>query len=277
METAGHSDIIQGCPAFFVYDMNKVLWFVFSKNGILLQKSPCDSSYEIPANELPFNDIKKMGYITHVCGDVEARAFMAEETVQVSAGYTFVPLRKTYFFLPAEIYSMACKMEELVYWDNETHYCGRCGGKMKYSSPISKRCADCGHEVWPVLQVAIIVLVRRGDQALLVQSKNFKSDYMGLVAGFVETGETLEQAVHREVMEETQIRIKNLHYIKSQVWPFPSNLMAGFVADYESGEICIQKSELSKGGWFARDEMPPLPDEASIARQIINAWINGEI
>lgn len=148
---------------------------------------------------------------------------------------------------------------------------------MVFSSPISKRCADCGHEVWPVLQVAVIALVRREDKVLLVQSKSFKSDYMGLVAGFVETGETLEQAVHREVMEETQIKIKNLRYIKSQVWPFPSNLMAGFTADYESGDICIQKSELSKGGWFARDEMPTLPDEASIARQIIDAWINREI
>ncbi len=274
---AGHSDRIPECPAFFVYDMNKVLWFVFSKNGILLQKSPCDSSYGIPAEELPFNHIAETGHITHFCGDVEARAFMVEEPVSAPVGYIFVPLRKTYFFLPEEIYSLACKMEELVYWNNETHYCGRCGGKMVFSSPISKRCADCGHEVWPVLQLAVIVLVRREDKVLLVQSKSFKSDYMGLVAGFVETGETLEQAVHREVMEETQIRIKNLRYIKSQVWPFPCNLMAGFVADYESGVISIQKSELNKGGWFARDEMPPLPDEASIARQIINAWIRGEI
>ena len=264
-------------PCIFVYDMNKVLWFVFSKKGILLQKSPCGFSYGIPAKELPFNDIAETGYITHVCDDVEARAFMVDEAVAAPTGYVFVPLRKTYFFLPAEIYSMACKMEELVYWNNETHYCGRCGGEMKFSSPISKRCTDCGHEVWPVLQVAVIVLVRKEDKVLLVQSKSFKSDYMGLVAGFVETGETLEQAVRREVMEETQIRIKNLRYIKSQVWPFPCNLMAGFVADYESGEISIQKSELNKGGWFARNKMPSLPDEASIARQIINAWINGEI
>ena len=257
--------------------MNKVLWFVFSKNGILLQKLSCGSSYGIPVKEPPFNGITETGHISHVCGDMEARAFMVDEAVPGPVGYMFVPLRKTYFFLPSEIYRMACKMEELVYWDNETHFCGRCGGEMVFSSPISKRCADCGHEVWPVLQVAVIVLVRREDRVLLVQSKGFKSDYMGLVAGFVETGETIEQAVHREVMEETQIKIKNLRYIKSQVWPFPSNLMVGFTADYESGDICIQKSELSKGGWFARDEMPTLPDEASIARQIIDAWINREI
>ncbi len=261
----------------FLYDMNNILWFVFSKDGILLKKSPCNSSYTIPDKKLPVNVNVGAKYLIQICGDIEARAFMVDGVVRVPAGYQFIPLRKTFFFLPSDIYRIACKMEELVYWDSETHYCGRCGGKMEFSSPISKKCVDCGHEIWPSLQIAIIVLVRRGDKVLLVQSKKFKSDYMGLVAGFVETGETLEQAVHREVMEETQIKIKNLRYLKSQVWPFPCNLMAGFAADYESGEISIQTAELNKGGWFARNSMPPLPDEASIARQIINLWIEGKI
>ena len=112
---------------------------------------------------------------------------------------------------------------------------------------------------------------------LLVQSRSIWKDYLGLVAGFVETGETLEQAVVREVKEETGLRIKNLRYFASQSWPYPCNLMAGFVADYESGSLHIQESELRKGGWYTRDNLPPVPDEASIARRLIDNWVAGKI
>lgn len=236
-----------------------------------------DGSYEIPEGTNPCESYAKADFVTLRFQGIEAKAYLAEFGESDIPNYEFVPLRRTFFFLSEEIYAMACKMEELVYWNNETRFCGRCGSRMEFSSSISKKCCECGHEIWPSLQIAIIVLVKRDDKVLLVQSKNFKSDYMGLVAGFVETGETLEQAVNREVMEETGLKIKNLRYIKSQVWPFPCNLMAGYVADYESGDIQIQESELSKGGWYSRDKMPPLPDEASIARQIINAWIDQKI
>lgn len=254
----------------------KTLWFIFNKKDILLHKKS-DGSFEIPAGDNPYEVCANTDIITQEYSEIRAKAFSVEDREHSIPNFEFVPLRKTFFFLPEGIYDLACKMEELVYWSNETKFCGRCGGKMKFSSSISKTCTKCGHEVWPSLQIAIIVLVKRDDKVLLVQSKNFKSDYMGLVAGFVETGETLEQAVNREVMEETGLKIKNLRYIKSQVWPFPCNLMAGYVADYESGDIQIQESELSKGGWYSRDKMPPLPDEASIARQIINAWIDQKI
>lgn len=112
-----------------------------------------------------------------------------------------------------------------------------------------------------------------GDEVLLVHAKNFKSDFYGLVAGFVETGETLEEAVYREVMEETGIKIKNLTYFGSQTWPYPCGLMVGFNADYVSGEIKLQESELSKGAWFRKDKLPTLPEKLSIARKLIDNWM----
>ena len=148
---------------------------------------------------------------------------------------------------------------------------------MKYSTKISKRCVECGNEIWPQLQTAIIVLVKRDDKILMVQSKNFRADYMGLVAGFVETGETLEQCVAREVMEETNIRIKNIRYYGSQPWPYPCGLMVGFVADYEGGEMELQTSELNKGGWFGANNLPPVPGKVSLARRLIDAWLAREI
>ena len=131
---------------------------------------------------------------------------------------------------------------------------------------------SCGKEIWPSLAIAVIVLVRHGNKALLVKARNFRRDYYGLVAGFVETGETLEQAVAREVYEETGIRITNIRYYASQPWPYPCGLMVGFYADYVSGEIHVQEEELKTAGWFERDSLPPIPGKMSIARQLIDAW-----
>lgn len=113
----------------------------------------------------------------------------------------------------------------------------------------------------------------QNDQVLLVHANNFKGNYYGLVAGFVETGETLEQAVIREVTEETSLKIKNLKYFGSQPWPYPCGLMIGFYAEYESGEIKLQRSELGAGGWFTMNNLPPIPEKLSIARKLIDNWI----
>jgi NAD+ diphosphatase len=149
---------------------------------------------------------------------------------------------------------------------------------MKLHTEISKRCTNCGKEVWPQLATAVIVRVTRGgwgeaSSILLVHANNFRRPYYGLVAGFVETGETLEEAVRREVREETGLEINNIRYFGSQPWPFPCGLMVGFTADYVSGDVHLQRSELSSGGWFTRDQMPPIPGKSSIARRLIDDWL----
>ena len=138
---------------------------------------------------------------------------------------------------------------------------------------ISKRCTNCGKITWPQLATAIIVLINRGNDLLLVHARNFKTDFYGCIAGFVETGESLEEAVRREVMEETQIEIKNLRYFKSQPWPYPCGLMVGFFAEYKSGELALQDSELSKGGWFSKENLPTIPEKLSLARMLIDRWL----
>jgi NAD+ diphosphatase len=147
---------------------------------------------------------------------------------------------------------------------------------MHFDTAISKKCEHCGKEIWPFLAPAVIVLVRKGDEVLLVHANNFRDDHYGLVAGFVETGETLEEAVYREVMEETGLHITNLKYFGSQPWPYPCGLMVGFTADYDHGKIHLQRSELSKGSWFDRDHLPHIPEKLSIARQLIDAWLEEE-
>ena len=125
-----------------------------------------------------------------------------------------------------------------------------------------------------MLATAIIVLISRGDEVLLVHAKNFKKPFYGLVAGFVETGETLEEAVIREVREETSLNIRNIRYYASQPWPYPCGLMVGFYADYESGEVSLQESELAYGGWFNRHALPTIPEKLSLARMLIDNWLN---
>ena len=139
--------------------------------------------------------------------------------------------------------------------------------------PIMKKCPNCGREIYPVISTAILVLVRKEDSLLLVHARNFKGTFNSLVAGFLETGETLEECVAREVKEETGLDVKNIRYFGSQPWPYPSGLMVGFIADYAGGDIHLQDDELSSGNFYTRDHLPELPRKLSLARKMIDWWI----
>lgn len=257
--------------------MEKKHWFVFCKSELLLEKLP-DGSYTIPFGEEPPVELPAdalVHTVTTLDGE-DVRAVAVAEPVAGDARYEMCALRPSFHKLPLDLYLKAGKCEEILYWDSMTHYCGICGGRMVMHTDISKKCTLCGKEVWPQLSTAIIVLIERGDEVLLVHANNFRGDYYGLVAGFVETGETLEQAVEREVMEETGLKIKNIRYYASQPWPYPCGLMCGFYAEYESGEIHLQLSELGKGAWFRYDNMPAIPDKLSIARRLIDHWVDGK-
>lgn len=192
--------------------------------------------------------------------------------VAVEGPGEWVPLRQSFGRLSATDYRKACKAAEVLHWDRHTRYCGCCGTPLQQSSSVSKYCPRCHTEQWPSLSPAIIVLITRGDEVLLVRSRSFRRDWYGLVSGYVELGETLEECLHREVMEETGLKVTAVTYAGSQVWPFPRNLMAGFCARWESGTLRLQQEELTAGGWFRYDRLPPVPDRPSIARQLIDRW-----
>jgi NAD+ diphosphatase len=221
---------------------------------------------------IPFKD---WNFITtlHVDDD-EVKVIRLDAPVTNVTGLQMVGLRKTHALLSTKDYQLAGKGAELLYWDQNTRYCGVCGAPTKWMTDISKKCPECGKEWWPSVSTAIIVRIQRDDRILLVRARNFRTNHHGLVAGFLETGESLEQCVEREVREEAGIKIKNLKYFGSQPWPFPFGLMVGFTADYAGGEIHLQKEELCEGGWFTRDNLPEIPDKASIARRLIDDWAN---
>ena len=250
-------------------------YFVFCKEDLLLEKT-ADGEHTIPQGKEPPTDVKPWTHVMNITpmGDgKEVKTYRIDLPVTGDERYEMIGLRQSYYLLPKELYLKAGKCQEVLYWDQNTRYCGVCGAPTRMDTDISKKCTECGKEIWPQLATAVIVLIHRGDEVLLVRAKNFKRDFYGLVAGFVETGETLEEAVAREALEETGVKITNIRYFASQPWPYPCGLMVGFNADYISGDIHLQASEIAKGGWFTKENLPNIPEKLSIARMLLDNWL----
>ncbi len=245
-------------------------YFIFCQSDLVLERIGED--FRIPTE--PVVALKPWTTVMDIDGD---KAYRIEMPLTDHPRYVMCPLRQSYYKLSQADYLKAGKCHELLYWDQQTKYCGVCGGPLRFDTPISKKCDHCGKEWWPSLATAVIVLIRKGKEVLLVHANNFRDNHYGLVAGFVETGETLEEAVYREVREETGLQIDHLRYFGSQPWPYPCGLMVGFTADYVSGDIHLQRSELSKAAWYDRDHLPHIPEKLSIARQLIDAWLADDV
>lgn len=160
---------------------------------------------------------------------------------------------------------------------NGNSFCPSCGSLAEHKSDHME-CTACARQVYPRISPAIITLIYKqsdkGMQIFLARNSQFPRPFFSLVAGFVSPGESMEQTVEREVMEETGMKVKNIRYIESQAWPFPDSLMLGFYAEYDSGEIVFADNELCEGGWYYLDELPFIPAPISISRMLINRFAN---
>ncbi len=158
-------------------------------------------------------------------------------------------------------------------WEASSRFCPRCGAPAtRIPGELGKRCSACAYDHYPHLHPAIIVLVRDGDRVLLTRKSFWPKGRYGLVAGFVDVGESLEAAIHREVQEEVGVSVHDIRYIASQYWPFPSQLMIGFTAAYAGGDLRVDTAELEDGRWFSVRELPDLPPPYSIARVILDRY-----
>jgi len=186
--------------------------------------------------------------------------------------------------LPADEANLLAHARALVLWHASQIYCGVCGSSTRPETAGNSRvCMNsaCERVIFPRVDPAIIVLVADGERCLLGRQTSWPEGRYSTIAGFVEPGESLEDAVRRETFEETNIRIGRVRYHSSQPWPFPSSLMLGFTADAESRDICLNDGELEDARWFSRKELrsgfPKLPFSISIARRLIDQWIaNGD-
>lgn len=213
----------------------------------------------------------------HYLGDAGGVPVYADEVdpeAEEPEGHEFQTLRSFLGQVDEPTFNLIGKAKQIVDWHNDHRYCGQCGQETVPSDfDRSRKCPDCDRLFYPRLSPSIIVLVTRGEELLLARNAAARGNFYSTLAGFVEPGESLEEAVHREVMEEVGVTIRNLEYFGSQAWPFPNSLMLGFHAEYDSGEFRLQEEEIADAQWFHYRDLPHRPARVSIAGQLIDEYI----
>lgn len=260
-------------PGLYPDKENKAdkLWFVFKDKKILMEVR--EEQAFIPGSrqweELSIN-AERLVYL----GEFDGRpcyAVQAKEGETAPQSMEFRDLRSLFEALGFELFLLAGRAFHVLYWYGTHRFCGSCGAENEDKvDERAKICPKCGAIAYPRISPAIIVAVTKGNEILLARAKHFAQNFYSVIAGFVEIGETFEDCVKREVMEEVGIRIKNLKYFGSQPWPFPDSVMVAFTAEYESGEIRVDGHEIEDAGWYGKDNMPQVPTNMSIAGRMIS-------
>ncbi len=247
-------------------------WFVFCLNRLLITNDKPFIPYSRSLEELNLSPIRTQ-YLGTLQGQPCYSAEVSSETI-APEGMSFRELMSLYGILDEDIYLLAGRAVQIVRWDQQHQYCGRCGHKTEtLKDERAKKCPVCSFISYPRLSPAVITAVLKDNKILLSHYAAFRGNMHTIIAGFVEPGETLEECVKREIQEEVGIQVKNIQYYKSQPWPFPNSLMIGFTAEYESGEISVDKTEISLANWYDVNNLPELPPKMSIAREMIDWFI----
>lgn len=251
----------------------EALWFVFAGRHLLLQgdgdgvRLLTSEPPELRA-DAPFEPF----YLGHLGGTPCMGGRLAND--EVPAGYVGHDLRTLYGLVPENVWMAAGLAFQLTYWMANTRYCPRTGERTQLKpGEWAMVCPSCDLLQYPHVSPCVIVLVHDGDRVLLTRQAAWPAGRYGLVAGFVEPGESLEECLAREIHEETGLAVTELTYFDSQPWPFPHQLMVGFTARYGGGEIAVDRDELEDAAWFGIDALPILPPPLSIARRIIEAHV----
>ena len=235
------------------------LAYIFQHQKLLVDENLQLPEVEKLASDLPLN------YNDHVI----ARDLLEHESVP--DGYQLIPIRELIQLWSTTEFLQASRAVQLLEWRRNHKFCSHCGHATEiHSKEYAMVCPACGYHQYPRVQPCVITIITKGDdELLLAKSAHNKSNMYGLIAGFVEVGETLEEAVQREAFEEVGVKLKNIRYMSSQPWPFPSNLMIAFHAEYDSGDIQLQLEEISDAQFFKFDQLPEIPFKGSIAHSMI--------
>lgn len=246
-------------------------WAIIQGNGTVMTQTG-DAALALPEGDLPAWLAPQQ---TPICigfwNGRPLRAFTISRSLELQAPFVPEPFNAGKQRLDMQTLTLAGLAKQILYWEHQSRHCSSCGsGTERIAGTWGKRCQACKSEHYPHIHPCAIVLVRRGNEVLLTRKAEWTTGMHSLVAGFLDFGESLEECAIREVKEETGIDIRNVRYVGSQNWPFPAQLMAGFVADYAGGEIVVDRSELEDARWFPIDALPQLPPQRSIARWIID-------
>jgi NAD+ diphosphatase len=247
------------------------LTFVFHHGQLLLR----NSTLGLPEAEL-LTALPLAPDRVHPIGLLDGRYYQMawlDQAVLPGPEFGYHGLRALFGAVDDGFLALAGRAAQLAEWARTHRYCGVCATTMRHTAgERCYQCPACGMTAYPRISPAMMVLIRKGDAVLLAMHSNSPSQRYTALAGFLEAGESIEEAIHREVYEEVGLRVHNLQYFGSQSWPFPHSLMVAFTADYLDGDIRIDQNELSDARWFGPgDPWPGTPTTVSIAAQLIAA------
>ena len=264
-----------------LYRLNDTLWEVnpgkdhdLSIGKIMLFQGdriiiPESHRWVMDAKDIPELEVDSMNYIATLAGQ-DWFAGWFDDSWEIPEGWQTLTIREI-AQQDEQLFALVSRAVQLHTWRQDHRYCGRCGHRVRYlKHEPGAHCDHCGLTAYPRISPCVIVLVYRGEQVLLANGVRHKDSGMySTLAGFVEAGESAEQAVYREILEEVGVKVKNIRYLNSQTWPFPHQLMLGYEAEYDSGEIQIQEHEINDARWFHIDDLPKYAPNLSIAGWMI--------
>ena len=261
--------------------------FYFQKDSLLLPAGISPSAANIKLSpeytaNFPFSDVFS---IPTLAGDGKISCVSVSPDTILPPDWQAIPMRQVFTLLPASLSdetgqtARVLRAFHIAQWRRESRFCGSCGSKNTDShDELARHCPACGRTEYPRIAPAIITVILNGEgKILLARNKKFVTGTYSLIAGFVEAGESLEAAVKRETLEEVGIEVRDVQYLVSQPWPFPNSLMMGFLARHAGGEIQPDGVEIDDARWFGKDDIPRLPGPGSVARYLVERWLNGEI
>jgi NAD+ diphosphatase len=249
-------------------------WFLIQNQSIFLLEHR-EATDRIPRGAVPSSFLGKVENIVHFGTylGVPCWAATADPDLEPPAGFVRERLAPGQVQLSDDLLSLSGLAQQATHWEATSWHCPCCGEPtVAIRGERGKRCLRCKYDHYPHLHPAVIVLIRDGDRVLLTRKSFWAKGRYGLVAGFVDIGESLEAAARREIREEVGVEVRDLQYVASQYWPFPSQLMIGFVATYAGGEVRPDPTELEDACWFSVEDLPDLPGKHSIARFILDHY-----
>ncbi|MCP4338078.1 MAG: NAD(+) diphosphatase [Desulfobulbaceae bacterium] len=249
-------------------------WFIFQGEKLLIDITKFDTEAICTRSPEKLGITPKFSQFLGKYGTTNCFVAEVENLTTLPPSMQFKGLRALFGTVDDDLFILAGRAMQILHWHKEHRFCGKCGTAMKNrDTELAKICPACSFVSFPRLSPAVIMSVVRGDQILLGRAPRFPPGMYSTLAGFVEPGETLEEAVKREVREEVNVRINNIKYVASQPWPFPHSIMIGFSASYVDGDIKVDDHELEDARWFSVRELPALPSKITIARLLIDNFI----
>ncbi len=248
------------------------LWIAFCGDEILLRPTQDGASVILEHREL--NPAPHAWIPLGILRGRRTFVALLDAVHAPDTSWTRTPLRTALATIDTVLFSAVALAAQLAYAARHDRFCARCAAPLRAAQGSRARvCTTCEQEYYPRVSPCAIVLIHDHDRLLMTRQPRFPEGMYGLVAGFVEPGETLEECAAREAREECGVSIDEITYAGSQPWPFPQQVMVGFTARYAGGELSVDHAELEDARWFSRAELPRLPPRLSIARRLIDAWI----